>query len=375
MYLKIFQLLRSCATIACLLAASRYVDTSTLASELSYVLSGTATCTEWSRQSEHHTPGSKMGFLVAMTPMRALVGWTQPATTDHVATGTREIYVFVDSRLTHRYTFETTAPAGSYNLLAGAPRHFAGLAKSSKQVENSWEGRRKAIELAVFYDFLFSLFFSSEYLGVSHELILDSSGDDRQQRNVDFPTGILTVSCAEGKIRAIRFTQRESDQLHAGGDAPIVKDASKGSFSRGLAGVLYECVFIPPLSFEKQIFQSAINRVEWKLPSGTVEVAEFTINVDTFDTGAEAANHVIDRILGRIPDGAPVMDNDPVRYIWNKGAPAKDIDQKALIAARGEFSNSPEKWNWWLLANIVVVLILSAVIIRRYLASTSTTHQ
>jgi hypothetical protein len=90
---------------------------------------------------------------------------------------------------------------------------------------------------------------------------------------------------------------------------------------------------------------------------------EFRIAVDEFSTNETRINQVIDKVLGRIPEGETVQTLEPIDYVWKAGKVARNIDPAALQTAESLQFGSGRATPIWRIVIVVNFVAASLVIV------------
>lgn len=282
--------------------------------------------------------GTKTQFTVGFTEHRGVVGWS---TQEPKARFTEQYhYVDEETKQVIAVAYEVESFESMLTTKKDRPAALAIRDPQRKQVA-TFEERLSELELAVFSNIRFAVFFGSSYHGVPATTVMQSISSSNRVNETSHACGKLTTTKdAEGRLESIQFVQRSDDLLTVRVQDQQVKNSRSHLLNENYSEIVYACNFLSPLRFPLESWPWASTcSVQFRGKSGKTRLAKYRVTVLTCLTDTSKINSEMDKILRSIPEGEEVQAPSNVEYVWSKGAVIKRIDYDGLgIADRLSFT-------------------------------------
>lgn len=329
----------------------------------SYLLTGTATLDK-AEGLQGWKIGQETGIFVALTPDRILVGWTysnqKPSPASRPPAEHHEVFWFLGDESGYPVNMDFVCRTGK-NMLSSANRGLGAMVRQRKPTNHS-AGRIGAAQVGILEEFPFAVFLASSTVDISREDVtkLLDEGPRANSRN---SYGTLTAFDERGETR-IEFLQGPDDELSTNLPGLRLRDFKTAPFLSGFASVRQVCTFAPGVSRHMRAPWSAVFTTERIGLTGSKTVVVYTVTVQEYITDRKRIDEEIDKVVGLVPNGYPIVTTEPISYVWHDGTIVRAVDLQGLkTAERVTFRNLSARP--LIVLNIAVVLVLLFYILWR----------
>ena len=268
---------------------------------------------------------SESHFIVAVTPERVLVGWTQPGprTTDtQKADGIiagrpcKQIFRYLDSKLTHPLGIECDATYGP-NILDCDDRSLQSLVRQRIIEQSATPDLIGSLISGPFIDCPFLFFGCDPSLGFDRQQACSLFTAKEGGFSNQYCRATLTRTTTDGHP-LLTFLQSADSTTSANTQVPLA-EATTTSFPTGLDSITISCELrcaiedLRATPWTSQITYQLVGRNDEKI------LSHRNVTVNVLDTNLVTVNAAIDKILRMIPEGETVISDDKKSYEWQQG--------------------------------------------------------